>query len=66
MKLPVNEGKLDRTIRIGISLILLAGAFYSQNWWLLLLAVPLLATGIVGFCGIYTFFGINTCPRKNG
>ena len=27
-------------------------------------AVPLL-TGLLGWCGLYTLLGLNTCPMKN-
>ncbi len=57
----VNEGKVDRAIRIVLGLALIALVFVGPktNWgWLGL--IPL-ATGLTGFCGLYKLLGINTC-----
>ncbi len=62
----VNEGTLDRTLRVivGIALIVLTLTHVIGAWgWL---GVVPLATGAVGFCGLYSLLGIRTCPlRKN-
>jgi hypothetical protein len=61
----VNEGWLDRTLRIilGLVLIGLAVTGYWAPWgWIGI--VPLI-TGIVGFCGLYQVLGIKTCPIKS-
>jgi hypothetical protein len=62
----INEGTLDRALRIIIGLILigltLAGVI---GWWGWIGVVPLVA-GAVGFCPLYAVLGIRTCPmRKN-
>lgn len=62
MKLVINEGRIDRAIRLALGLIVLALSILGQNWWLLLLAFPLLITGVTGFCGLYKLLGISTCP----
>ena len=59
----VNEGKLDRTVRIVLGLVIIGLGFYYQSWWGALGLLPLL-TGLSGFCALYTLLGINTCPRK--
>ena len=59
--MPVNEGKVDRAIRIVLGLALIALVFVEPktNWgWLGL--IPLI-TGLTGFCGLYKLLGINTC-----
>ena len=58
----VNEGTLDRILRVvaGVALIGLALAG-TIGWWGYLGVVPLL-TGTVGMCPLYTLLGINTCP----
>ena len=59
--MPVNEGKVDRAIRIVLGLALIALVFVGPktNWgWLGL--IPLI-TGLTGFCGLYKLLGINTC-----
>ena len=57
----VNEGKVDRIIRVFVGLGLLSFVFWGpQTLWGLVGLVPLL-TGIVGFCPFYKVFGIETC-----
>jgi hypothetical protein len=63
-----NEGKLDRTIRmvagvlsLYLSLFVLDGVFKTIA---LVLGIVLVITGSLGFCGLYTLLGINTCPIK--
>ncbi len=60
----VNEGTVDRAIRIvvGLGLIGLAIAGIGAPWtWIGL--VPLV-TGAVGYCPAYTILGMNTCSMK--
>jgi hypothetical protein len=60
-----NEGTLDRVLRIGAGLALLAltltGTIGVWGWIGL---VPLL-TGAIGICPLYTVLGIRTCPVNN-
>lgn len=61
-----NEGKLDRTLRVILGLVLLSLVFLGpQTLWGLIGLVPL-ATGLIGICPIYSILGISTCPVKNG
>ena len=61
----VNEGKLDRAIRIVLGLALIAMVFIGpQTLWGWIGAVPLL-TGLIGYCPIYSVLGINTCAMKS-
>lgn len=63
--LKVNEGPVDRTIRVvlGIGLVtvgfLLTGITSIILW---IFGAILIITGAIGFCGLYVLFGINTCP----
>lgn len=63
-----NVGKMDRGARVVLGVALLAGYFLngdgSYAWLYLLGAIIALATGIVGSCGLYSIFGINTCKMK--
>jgi Protein of unknown function (DUF2892) len=69
----VNEGTLDRAIRviIGLALIGLALVDTTKLWgwsigmWGWIGIVPL-ATGLLGWCPLYTMLGINSCPTKKG
>lgn len=59
-----NEGNLDRAVRAiaGIGLIgaTLAGAIGPWGW---IGVVPLVTAGI-GWCPLYTVFGVNTCGLR--
>lgn len=61
-----NVGRTDRMIRIGVGAVLLLGALLLLQGWLQLLAgvagLALLATGTIGYCGLYSLLGISTCP----
>ncbi len=68
MKIHVNEGSLDRTVRIVVGLALLAlGLLQTISgawlWVAVILGAILLITGLVGFCPLYTVLGINTCRK---
>lgn len=55
-----NVGKADRTFRIVAGVIGLGVGYYYQSWLGLIGLVPLL-TGVMGWCGLYTLLGVNTC-----
>lgn len=58
-----NTGKLDRTIRLLLAVIILAVGAYFRSWWGLLAIIPFV-TGAISFCPLYALFGINTCKVK--
>lgn len=61
----INEGTLDRALRIVVGLGLLAIAFVGpQTAWGYIGIVPL-ATGLIGNCPLYTLLGINTCALSS-
>ena len=60
----INEGGLDRTLRVvaGLALIALTLSGSIGVWgWVGL--VPL-ATGAIGWCPLYTLFGWHSCPTS--
>lgn len=60
-----NEGSLDRVLRVGGGLVLIALVFVGPRTpWGWLGLVPLI-TGVVGFCPVYRLFGLNTCKVRN-
>jgi hypothetical protein len=62
--MPINEGTLDRVIRVLAGLGILSLAFIGpQTPWAYLGIIPLL-TGLVGFCPAYALFGLKTCPIR--
>ncbi|MCL4460800.1 MAG: DUF2892 domain-containing protein [Nitrospirae bacterium] len=63
---PINEGTIDRVLRIVLGLALISLVFVGPktHWgWIGLL--PLM-TGILGRCGVYYLLGMNTCSLKTG
>ncbi len=62
----INEGTVDRAIRVVVGLVLLSLVFVGPATpWGLVGLVPLL-TGIVGFCPLYRLFGIDTRGAPHG
>lgn len=58
-----NVGQLDKWLRVGAGMAsLVLGILF--HWGFYLLGAMLIITAFTGFCGIYTLFGISTCPRK--
>lgn len=62
-----NVGQMDRGARLVLGLALIAG-FFAQpeaayGWVYLVGGAIGLATGLVGSCGVYTLFGLNTCGK---
>ena len=66
-----NEGWLDRVIRVGVGLVMVFGAAYvlgfnfekqsSWEYYVMLLSIVPLLTGILGWCPLYSLFNIRTC-----
>jgi hypothetical protein len=60
----VNEGSIDRAVRVVIGLVLISLVFIGpQSPWGWIGLIPLV-TGLVGFCPMYTLFGMSTCKPK--
>lgn len=66
MKIVKNEGKVDRGVRLSLGVVFLVLALFFPPLALvfIIIAIVLIATGAVGFCGLYTLLGINTCKIK--
>lgn len=59
-----NEGNLDRALRVVVGMALLGlAATGTLGAWAYIGVVPL-ATGLLGWCPLYTAMGLNTCPRR--
>jgi hypothetical protein len=58
----MNEGALDRTVRIVLGIALLSLTVVGPHTLLGLIGVVPLLTGIVGFCPLYRVLGVRTCP----
>ncbi|MCS7150777.1 MAG: DUF2892 domain-containing protein [Endomicrobia bacterium] len=64
----VNEGPVDRALRIifGILLLFIGVTYFAGLLSVLFIVLGIigLITGITGFCGLYALLGINTCPKN--
>lgn len=64
-----NMGPLDRIIRVIIAAVI-ATLFFLKvisgvlGVILVVLAAVFVLTSLVGFCPLYTLFGLSTCPAK--
>lgn len=62
--MPKNVGGPDRAFRIILGLVMLALVFVGpQTPWGWLGLIPL-ATGLFGFCGLYSLLGVSSCPSR--
>ena len=62
--MPRNEGTIDRAARIILGLVLISLVFIGPATpWGWVGTIPL-ATGLVGYCPLYSVLGLNTCPMK--
>lgn len=71
MKFQVNEGPIDRLVRVvvGVGLFALAatGSVTPPALYLVLLAGTIgLVTGVTGLCPTYALLGTSTLPKRVG
>jgi Protein of unknown function (DUF2892) len=60
----MNEGTLDRALRVAAGLVLIGLAVTGTvGLWGYVGVIPLL-TGALGVCPLYSVLGINTCPAR--
>jgi hypothetical protein len=60
----VNEGTLDRAVRVVLGLVLVSLVFVGpRSLWGLVGIVPIL-TGLTGFCPLYRLVGVDTCGAR--
>jgi hypothetical protein len=63
--LVVNEGGVDRAVRVILGIVLLSLTVVGpKTWWGLIGILPL-ATGLTGSCLLYTLLGIDTRPKAS-
>jgi membrane protein implicated in regulation of membrane protease activity len=56
----LNEGNVDRVVRVLLGLALLALVFVGPKTWLGWFGVVPLLTGLVGVCPLYRLVGFRT------
>ena len=63
-----NEGTFDRVTRVVVGSLALVLGFFWLTGVLQIVAyvvgVVALATGIIGYCGLYSLLGVSTCKIK--
>lgn len=60
----MNEGTLDRVVRVILGGTLISQVFMGLQSSLGWVGVIPLLTGVIGFCPIYKVFNLQTCPLK--
>ncbi len=62
----VNVGGADKLVRIigGVGVLSLLFLLKGDARLLGLIGIVPLATGLVGYCPLYSILGLNTCPTK--
>lgn len=63
--LKVNEGTVDRVLRVALGLGVLSLAFIGPKTPLGYIGIVPLATGLIGWCPLYSLLGINSCGLKS-
>ena len=62
--LSYNEGGVDRMVRVLIGIVLLSLTVVGpRTWWGLIGLLPL-ATGLTGYCLLYSLLGISTRSKS--
>jgi hypothetical protein len=69
MKFQINEGPIDRLVRIllGAGLFTISAAGFVTApllYFVLALAGWVVLTGVTGFCPLYVLLGISTLPKS--
>jgi hypothetical protein len=62
----LNVGVVDKVARIivGVGLLSLIVVLEGNLRWLGLVGIVPLATGLIGYCPLYSMLGLSTCPTK--
>jgi hypothetical protein len=58
-----NMGKIDKSVRMVLGLIIIGGGIYYNSWWGAVGIIPLF-TSIVSWCPAYLPFGISTISKS--
>ena len=58
-----NVGKVDKTIRIIVGIVILLIGIVAGSWWGIIGILPII-TASIGWCPPYQLLGISTCKIK--
>lgn len=56
-----NVGKMDKLLRLLITMVLIVIAYTTKMWWLYLVSIIPLSTAVLGYCPLYSVLKCNTC-----
>ena len=60
-----NEGQIDRIARVAVGIAIMGYGVYASSALGFIGIIPF-ATGLIGYCPLYSVFGFSTCPLKRG
>ncbi|DAB34067.1 MAG TPA: hypothetical protein CFH82_07165 [Sulfurospirillum sp. UBA12182] len=60
-----NIGKMDRFVRVIVSVPFLVYGIMEGSIIPLVVGIVILGTAVLGFCGLYTLLGVDTCKNKD-
>lgn len=58
-----NVGGTDKVIRVIIGAVIILLGLIFKSWWGLIGVLPIL-TALIGYCGLYSLFGLSTCKTR--
>lgn len=58
-----NVGAIDRLLRIIIGLVIAVWGVFNASYWGVV-GIVILATGLFGYCLLYSIFGIKTSKKE--
>ncbi len=59
-----NVGRIDRSIRAALGLVIILMGLYFGSWWGVV-GLILLGTALVGWCPLYAPLGLSTRPEED-
>lgn len=59
-----NVGAIDRLLRIIIGLVIAVWGVFNASYWGVV-GIVILATGLFGYCLLYSLFGIGTSKKDS-
>ena len=58
-----NMGKVDKTIRWILGLVIILLGIYFESWWGAIGIIPIL-TSLISWCPFYVPFGLSTISKQ--
>ena len=58
-----NVGPTDKSIRLTAGIVIIFAGIYYDILLLVIVGIIPLVTAFIGYCPLYSMFGINTCKK---